>query len=385
MAQERNRCGRLERGEDCSFDEKLFYIIILAVFAVTMFLFIYQAWVVRRKDASGLTKLTVMTRPQLSLLFAAGSTFCIFLDTLVVLGDLGDKVVRGDHEFSFFGSMLLFFALLLFAQRWCHVVQGLEKRLTRDGAGKRSRKVAIAAVLCGYWCMAIAHVPMVVFRVVEWPDWELAVTLFAVCVIVEAVLLSLLGLLMCVVAFTLRAPDITQPKTKKSISQLRWVTALNFIEQLVFDVALIVIHRLYFSDNYIHHGRVQAAYFILWFAVYWSMHFQILIFFRFVTLSDEHEIGLLCEECDGEDQHDGDLEKNVSEPSLQAVHGKDSAMPQASMQDIISWADNKTGGSPPLATATAMNGVVLGSPILEDATPITPREDVSNPLDVFQL
>merc|ERR1712072_1554586 len=126
---------------------------------------------------------------------------------------------------------------------------------------------------------------------------------------------------MCVVAFMLQEPDISQPKTKKNIRQLRWVTVINFDEQLLFDVALIVIHRLYFSDSYVRHGHVQAAYFILWFAVYWAMHFQILVFFRFVTLSDEHEIGLLSDGLEGESQHDGDLEKNTIESSLPAIHG----------------------------------------------------------------
>merc|ERR1712100_708070 len=119
---------------------------------------------------------------------------------------------------------------------------------------------------------------------------------------------------------TLCTPDGSQPKTKKNISQLRWVTILNFLEQLVFDVALIVIHRLYFSDNYISHGQVQAAYFILWFAVYWAMHFQILVFFRFIALSDEDQVGLLSNGPEVENEHDMDLEKNATEPTLPAVN-----------------------------------------------------------------
>lgn len=379
-----SRCGRLERGQDCNFDEEVFYIILLAVFAVTTVLLIFQAWAVRKREkrespySSG--RIAVVTRPQLSLLLAAGSSFCVFLDSFVVLGHMRDPV-KTDREFTFFGSIFLFISLVLFAQRWCHVVRGLEKRMLgrdahhddRFNTTQVGRKSCTGIVQRGYCALAILHIPFVVIRVVQWPNYDLGIKLFTYCVVAEAVALTIFAILMCYIAFKMRLCNIVQGDTRKFINQLCYVTLLNLVEQIIFDGAMIGIHRLFFSDYYMLHGNVQAAYFSLWFAVYWVMHIQVLLFFRFVTFSDESKVGLLMLE-DPEDElatipTDSSPGKNVQQPS---------ASPNPVDPEDVNFTMDVVEGRPPKATDTTIQGTMLGSPVLPDARPLV---GVANPLE----
>jgi len=398
-------CGRLERGADCAFNEQALYGVLLVVFFVTTFLFLFQAWSVRkdaRRAALGSGRSAVVTGPQLCLLLAAGSSFCVFLDSFIMLGDLTNGT-DNDHRFSFFGSILLFIALLLFANRWCRVVISLDERL---GAGQvqhgdHSRKQhlhrAMRVIQGGYCCLAILHIPFVVMRVTQSPNHDLSVKLFAWCLVVESVVLSLLAILMCWIAFKMRLSNTAEGKTKDHIHQLCWVTLLNLAEQLIYDCAMIGVYRLYFSDGYMHYGNIQAAYFSLWFTVYWGMHVQLLLFFRFVTFSDEGKIGLLSDDFETQKQQTSGIDDEMFagmptsqmgmdlpdlQPASRPASKCEKTLPGLSHHDINIETDSEVvmNDSAFRNRDTTVRSTMLGSPVLEDAIPLA---GVSNPLASF--
>jgi hypothetical protein len=389
-----SRCGRLERGEDCSFDENLFFVVLISVFGSTMFLFIYQAWSVRNKFRTQ----AVLTIPQLSLLLAAGSCFLVSLDSLVMLGDIG-RSTDNDHKFSFLGSIVLLTALFLFSERWCQVMECLKQRQINDWKShevgdcarpSKSIQVVARAVRFGYGFLALLHIPFVVIRVAQWPDRDLAITMFAWSVVIENVTLTVLGIFMSFIAIQMRCSltfSKSEKSTKNSISQFCFVTLVNLIEQLAFNGAMIGIHQLYFSDEYMVRGDVQAKYFSLWFAVYWLMHIQLLIFFRFATFSDEAKVGLLSEDFASERELQMDcntkqaMTTTTDAPSAEHQHCPDAKVNDAIQVDDINLSNATADEHLGPAAGTAIRGTMLGSPMLPHADAVPLSDDVSNPMD----
>lgn len=71
----------------------------------------------------------------------------------------------------------------------------------------------------------------------------------------------------------------------------RIVTLLNLWEQLIYNVLLGAVGVLYYwgffwGTSFMDHGDVQAAYYGAYFALYWLMHAQILLFFSSVKPDD---------------------------------------------------------------------------------------------------
>jgi len=229
------------------------------------------------------------------LLLVAASALCCFVDGVLASTTVG----YGNQTLWTVGSILLVFGICSFSTTWCDVASALGGLHAGDQGWVR---LIVRARLTYKW-MALLHVPFALmfavhdYRdfvshktfetiVVVWGGWLVFGTLFA---------LSGLACIQCYIARVCLA-------SVDGARSLQETALVNVIQQLFFDLLIVIYAALYASDSKTNDSNI-AAYHALGFIAFWVMHVQVVVFFAILGNTDpmysQSEFDQLLSKADG--------------------------------------------------------------------------------------
>lgn len=289
-------CGQWERGLDCKFSEWWYWLVVALLWLLTAVPFLSTALSRSARASSGPTRLC--------LLLTACSAVLNSLDAFLFL-IFGMRDKRSDEyglgTLSNLGSILLMFALRLFAHLWCDICGALS-RLQKPGDLSAAWRFTV--IRRGYDIVAFGHIPFALMMSCsdyEWgPNFDTSLSVYMIwCGASLFVGLTVLALVMWCIARSIegtRACNLVQ------------VTSINLAEQLLYDMLLLLGVWLVQSQSYNKFGLLQAVAHIVMFLVGWLLHAQVFLFFYVCDSNDPFSSG----------EHLNALLKESSAPS--AVH-----------------------------------------------------------------
>lgn len=277
-------CGEWERGRDCSWNERHFYYVVAAFWSLTALIILARVCPLCHNAPRGYARSCL-------ILTAISATFNV-ADAILYL-DLGQprnsKAGYRHQPLVFAGSIFMVFALTLAARAWCDVAGALQRFIPQYKNSEDPRHICMQRVLgvvrTAYTLLLFFHIPVAVVRAMAGQRYELvgldaSILAWTVwCFLSACCGLTFLAILMWWVAtkWLRHAPD------SKGLKQMTWV---NLTEQVMYNICLGIVAMLYFSDAYSDYGIVQATYYVLYTALYWMMHAQVLVFFMVVKPND---------------------------------------------------------------------------------------------------
>jgi hypothetical protein len=262
-------------GEDCDFDVGLYSAVTAVLWILTALPLL--AWAMpclRRQWAAS-------KRARASLVLAAVSAFCCFLDDVLKFREDG----YGNQTLWSLGSIFLVFAIRAFSTTWCDVASALGSLHAPGHGGER----LITNVRLTYKWMSMMHVPFaLVFALHDYDFFceERGCTAFEVVVRVYGAWLFfgtvvVLSGLSCAQYYIARV----YLAGVEGVRSLQDTALINMVEQVLFDVLIFVYASLYLSDSESDGGNI-AAYHAVGFIIFWAMHVQVVLFFAVLGNAD---------------------------------------------------------------------------------------------------
>lgn len=270
-------CAKWESGNDCKFNFYYFYVAASVVWVLT------------------LIPLLVKTSQRGINAPSGATTWCLLLTSLSALLSLFDNLLflaLGEmhvhpyhlHMLTFIGSIFLVFALSLFAGLWCNVASALHSKVIHPPVPVKS----LRTLRFGYIALACMHVPFAALKAISDVKEELGLGMIRRDEIAGLYAFWTFASACC----TLTLFSFLMLRVTRSLGQcpnsdgFRVVTWVNFGQQIIYDVCLAALFALYYLGSYNEHGYVQAAFYGLYFIIYWLMHAQVLVFFSVVEKDD---------------------------------------------------------------------------------------------------
>jgi len=261
-------------GQDCDFHVGLYSALTAAFWILTALPLLAWAMPCLRREWSA------NKRARVSLVLAAASALCCFLDDVFVLelrrGGYGNRREGGygNRTLWSLGSIFLVFAMRAFATTWCDVAAALGSLHAPGHGGER----LIAHVRLTYKWMAMVHVPFaVMFSLHDYdflaPAFDVVVQVYGAWMIFGMVVV--LSGLACAQHYIARVCLAGA----EGIRSLQDTALINLVEQVMFVVLIVVYTSLYSSGDI-------AAYHATGFIIYWAMHVQVVLFFAVLGSTD---------------------------------------------------------------------------------------------------
>jgi hypothetical protein len=197
------------------------------------------------------------------------------------------------------GSIFLVFGFSTFSTTWCDVASALSDLHARDqGWG-----LLVTRARLTYKWMALLNVPFaLMFAVHDYPDvvsqkaFETIVLVWGGWLVFGT--LFVLSGLACVQCYIARV-CLAGVDGARSLQETALV---NVIQQLFFDLLIVIYAALYASDSK-SEGSNIAAYHALGFIAFWVMHVQVVVFFAILGNTDpmysQSEFDQLLSKADG--------------------------------------------------------------------------------------
>jgi len=284
-------CSTWERGLDCNFDVWTFYTTLAVIWALTVVALVVKLFHPRGKAPTGTARsCLILTMTSATFSFVESILFLArtpFMDDLDTNPDRSRNRTDSNHVLSHLGSIFLVFALSHWASLWCDVAGALAGPSSTQDVSTKLAVRRLLIVRHGYAAIALWHVPMTMIRVAtefgyglkfKQCTWVWSVWLFiSACCIFTIFAVQM----WCFVAKCLR-----NETNRLNLKGLRLVTLVNFWEQMLYNLCLPAIAVLYFPQHSNKFGRIQLAYFAVYFGLYWMMHIQVLFFFLVVETND---------------------------------------------------------------------------------------------------
>jgi len=267
-------CGRWGRGQDCKFNEWWYWFVVMLLWLLTAMPFLSMTLSRRVRSLSGPTGIC--------LLLTACSALLNSLDALLFL-IYGMRDKRSDEygsgTLSSLGSILLMFALRLFAYLWCDICGALS-RLEKEWNVAAAWRFTV--IRRGYDIAAFGHIPFALLMSCsdyEWgPDFDYSVFIYMIWCGASL----FLGLTVLALAMWCIARSITGTRARNLVQ----VTAINLGEQMLYDVVLLLCGFIFRSQSYLEFGLLQAVVHILMFLLSWLLHAQVFMFFYICDAND---------------------------------------------------------------------------------------------------
>lgn len=282
-------CDAGMRGVDCAFNAAQYFAVTAAIWILTALPLLAWATPCLRRQWSA------SRAARVSLLFVAASSLCCSVD-----GALAATAVNyGNQTLWCIGSIFLVFGICTFSTRWCDVALALGGLHARDqGWGHLVTRVRLT-----YKCMAVLHVPFaLMFSVHDYRDvvseeaFETIAIVWGVWLVFGTlVVLSGLACVQCYIARVCLA-------SVDGARSLQETALVNVIQQLFFDLLMVIYAALYASDSESESSNI-AAYHALGFIAFWVMHVQVVVFFAILGNTDpmysQSEFDQLLSKADG--------------------------------------------------------------------------------------
>jgi hypothetical protein len=282
-------CDAGMRGTDCSFNAAQYFAVTAIIWILTALpLLAWATPCLRRQWFAS-------KAARVSLLLVAASALCCFVDGMLA----STTANYGNQTLWTIGSIFLVFGICTFSTTWCDVASALSNLHARDqGWG-----LLVTRVRLTYKWMALLHVPFAVmfsvhdYRdlvsentfetiVIVWGGWLLFGTLFA---------LSGLACVQCYIARVCLA-------SVDGARSLQETALVNVIQQVFFDLLIVIYAALYASDSKSEDSNI-TAYHALGFIAFWVMHVQVVVFFAILGNTDpmysQSEFDQLLSKADG--------------------------------------------------------------------------------------
>jgi len=265
-------CESGMRGTDCAFNAAQYFGVTAVIWILTALPLLAWATPCLRRQWSA------SKAARVSLLLVAASAFCCFVD-----GVLASTTVNyGNQTLWTLGSICLVFGICSFATTWCDVASALTGLHALDpGWGRLVSRVRLT-----YKWMAALHVPFaLVFSVHDYRSlvseeaFETLVIVWGVWLVFGT--LFVLSGLACVQCYIARV-GLAGVDGARSLQDTALV---NVMEQLFFDLLMVVYAALYASDSETESSNI-AAYHALGFIAFWAMHVQVVGFFAILGNTD---------------------------------------------------------------------------------------------------
>lgn len=282
-------CDAGMRGTDCSFNAALYFAVTAAVWLLTALPLLAWATPCLRRQW------TASKAARVSLLLVAISALSCFADGLFASTTAG----YGNQTLWTIGSIFLVFGICKFSTTWCDVASALSDLHARDqGWGRLVTRVRLT-----YRWMALLHVPFaLMFAVHDYRDFVSEETFETILIVwggwlVFGTLFVLTGLA-CVQCYIARV-CLAGVDGARSLQETALV---NVIQQLFFDLLIVIYGALYASDRKTEGSNI-AAYHALGFISFWVMHVQVVVFFAILGNADpmysQSEFDQLLSKADG--------------------------------------------------------------------------------------
>lgn len=282
-------CDAGMRGVDCAFNAALYFAVTAVVWILTALpLLAWATPCLRRQWSASRTA-------RVSLLLVAASALCCSVDGVLASTTVG----YGNQTLWTVGSILLVFGICAFSTTWCDVASALSGL----HAGDQGWGHLIVRARLTYKWMALLHVPFaMMFSVHDYRDFVSHETFDTIVMVWGAWLvfgtLFVLSGLACVQCYIARV-CLAGVDGARSLQE---TALINLIQQLFFDLLIVIYAALYAADSK-PNGGIIAAYHALGFIAFWAMHVQVVLFFAVLGNTDpmynQSEFDQLLSKADG--------------------------------------------------------------------------------------
>mmetsp|Transcript_44904 Transcript_44904/g.81962 ORF Transcript_44904/g.81962 Transcript_44904/m.81962 type:complete len:426 (-) Transcript_44904:53-1330(-) len=301
----RVECEYWETGLDCRFNEWNFHVascVVWAVSAVALFALAVCGCSRCRAAPTGIARWCLLLT-SLSALFASADAFLVVKVNSKNAWNPEGRWKYDPGPVSCLGSLFLMIGLWMFAGLWCRIVMALTRKYTACGKKKTPATERLERHLQiiqrGYKWVAVIHTFtstwMFVASIWVRSAFDISMLVYmawcftSICVVFTG--LAVLMLHVTQVPLKDFSDGSTQdlnmdgfmPSTPKApvpeLGSLRLVTRINLVEQVMYNVVLLVTGLLYLTDYYNQKGEVQAVVKAMFQFLMWVGHLQVLFFF----------------------------------------------------------------------------------------------------------
>lgn len=307
-------CAPWVKGTDCSFNLRTARIVLSAFLSCLLIYCIYLTVKVSRRNKYR------ASRPVTCLVLLGVSLLCDIVEQIAVVSNMiptdwskWHDASYGSNTFDAVGDMFLMLSLFYFATIWCDNIALLRHK----SGNKENRYCGLSKIYFTYGFIFIGTVPLsITFAVSSYMDGlydSVAIAYMAWGAFTGILLLTPVSLYMEYVIRSL--PKSVQDQ--ESFKQLKFQTNLNFVEQMVWNLLLVI--ALVTFTSYLSGGSTNGA--LIGTAAVCSqlswllIHVQVLGFFAFVPRAriqsptfDEHLLRTLL---DGEENVEQESRKHV--------------------------------------------------------------------------
>lgn len=264
------------RGADCGFNEGLFCTFTAVFWILTALPLLAWSMPCLRRGWNA------SAPARTSLLLAALSAVCCCLDDVFK----GTVASYGNQTLWCVGSVFLVFSVCVFAHQWCNVASALLDLHGRGGDAEAEGKLLISRVRLTYKWMSLMHIPFAALYSAH--DYENIRGANGGDTIMQVwgvwLLVGTIGGLSGLAIAQLYIARVCLAKVESARS-LHDTALINLVEQLFFDLLVVVYIALWMSDNRTEGSNI-AAYHSVGFVTFWAMHAQVVFFFAILGNTD---------------------------------------------------------------------------------------------------